>query len=93
MALPAHHLDYFLTFCTLLARQKSLIAQGLCDAGVVQLLETIRSGWYPYLPAEDFEPPEVRNTILDGGLILVLSAQLTGEPLLGVEIFLAELDT
>lgn len=62
-ALPAHHLDHFIAFATLLARQKTQIAQGLCDAGIMQLVDAIRNGWYPYLPAQDFEPPEVRKML------------------------------
>lgn len=61
--LPAHLLDHFLIFTTSLARQKTALAQGLCDAGIMQLIDAVQHGWYPYLETEDLEPRDVRKML------------------------------
>jgi hypothetical protein len=61
--LPAHLLDQFLIFAISLARQKTALAQGLSEAGVMQLINAVQHGWYPYLEAEDLEPREVRRML------------------------------
>ena len=46
-----------------MARQKTALAQGLCDAGFLMLVDAVRNGWYPYPNAEDYETPRVRKML------------------------------
>lgn len=61
--LPAHLTDRFITIVVDLARHQTPITQGLCDAGIIQLLTSIRDGWYKYPNAPDLEPPHVRKLL------------------------------
>ncbi|KAI0338312.1 hypothetical protein BDW22DRAFT_1432565 [Trametopsis cervina] len=59
--LPPHLVDRFLQVMTDIARYSTIIAQALCDAGVLTLVSSIRDGWHNHPSVEDEIPPQSRK--------------------------------